>query len=329
MSSFSEMRAILAAMRRALIVSHISPDGDTIGSALALAWALRSRGIEVHLACADPVPTELRFLPGSDEFAPRLPSDEDAIFVLDTSDTARIGAIYDRDAFDAALVINIDHHVTNICYGDIDLVSPQASTAELVLDLVTFWGIAIDQTIASCLLTGIVTDTRGFATSNTTAQTLRAAAQLMEAGADLHQIVDAVFNHRTLGTLRLWGAAFSQAKLQEGILWVELSQSLMRSLDAEPADAKGLANFLSTIDAAAIVVLRETEDGAVDVSFRSKPALDLSTVAIAFGGGGHAQAAGCLVIGSLDEVRERILGRMRTEMALQEVAHPEASPIPY
>ena len=181
---------------RVLVVSHVSPDGDTLGASLGMAWALRARGLFVRLACADPVPADLHFLPGCDAYTQEGPGDEDLIMVIDASDLERIGHIYRADAFEATPVVNIDHHVTNLRFGDIDYLTPKASTAELVLDLITDWGIPLDKVIATCLLTGMVTDTRGFRTNSATAEVLRATVRLVDAGASLPAIMDAVFNHR-------------------------------------------------------------------------------------------------------------------------------------
>ena len=316
MSDLRELRSLVANMRRALVVSHISPDGDTIGSALALARALRQRGVVVRLSCADPVPAELRFLPGSVEFAATHWSDEDAIVVVDTSDTERLGSIHDADAFARVLVVNIDHHVTNVGYGDINLVSQKASTAELVAELLEFWGIALDPEIATCLLTGLVTDTQGFRTGNTTADTFGAAQRLVAAGASLSKVMDAAFNHRSLGAMRLWAAALWQAKLEDGLMWLEVTQSLLKSIGVGPEACKGLVNFASTVhEAKVVIVFREQDDGTVDVSFRSTAAHDVSRIALSLGGGGHPQAAGCLVPGPFGEARELVLRLVRRSLA--------------
>jgi bifunctional oligoribonuclease and PAP phosphatase NrnA len=330
--------AAIARGRRALIIAHVMPDGDAIGSALGLAWGLRKLGIEAQVACADPVPEELRFLPGADEFAEgHKPADHDILLVLDASDIDRVGDLYDAERFAGsgplrATVINIDHHVTNTHFADLEIVELRSSTAELVLDLLQELGVPRDETIATCLLTGIVTDTRCFRTSNTTAATMRAAMQLMEAGASLPLITDAVFGHRPIAVVRLWGPALKQATLSGGVLWTEISQELLQRTRASEEDTSGLANFLIEIHEAQVaVVLRELgaeaagavsaggdgpDAGTVDVSIRARPGVDVSGVALRFGGGGHPQASGCQVVGTLAEVRREIV------QALQEVVGP-------
>jgi hypothetical protein len=128
----------------------------------------------VRLACADPVPPELHFLPGHEAYTADGPGDEQLILVVDASDLERIGRVYRADRFAAVPVVNIDHHVTNLRFGDLNYLDPKASTAELILDLLTAWGAEIDKIVATCLLTGMVTDTRGFRTNSATAEVLRA-----------------------------------------------------------------------------------------------------------------------------------------------------------
>ena len=326
--SLSEIRDLLEKAHRVLLVSHVMPDGDTLGSALGLAWALRQRGLEVRLSCADTVPKPLRFMPGSQDYALRSRTDEEVIFVIDSSDLERIGRVYDAAAFAAVPVVNIDHHVTNLCFGNINWVEPKAATAELILELVRYLGIPLDARIATCLLTGLVTDTQCFRTHSTTADSLRAAGTLMDAGASLAAIVRAVFNHRSLPMLRLWGQALSNIQCSGGVLWTEISQDMLHRVGADEEASRGLANFLGTLDDAPVsVVLRELKGGLVDVSLRSSADVDVSKVALAFGGGGHAQAAGCLVKGTLAEVRERLLAALRQVLSAREPAgEPLATP---
>lgn len=322
----AEIRTLLEQARRVLIVAHVEPDGDAIGSTLGLAWALRRRGVTCTVACAHPVPTSLRFLPGSEGFAPRWRTDEDVVVVLDTSDTQRIGAIY-RDERGGAPLVVIDHHVTNLRYGDLNWVEERASTCELVLDLIQDMGIPLDATIASCLLTGVVTDTRGFRTRSTDTHVLRAATALMDAGASLGDIMDAVFRSRTVTMLHVWGAALARTQLEDGIAWVEVSQEDLRREGAPASAAEGLSNMLSSVrEADVAVVLREVRPGVVDVSMRSTPRVDVAAVALSLGGGGHRQAAGCLLSLPLAEARDVVLDALRRAVAAAPVA-ADAAPV--
>lgn len=311
-----QVQALLEGARRVLIVAHVDPDGDAIGAALGLAWALRRRGASCALACAHPVPESLRFLPGSDAFVPQWRVDEDVIVVVDTGDTARIGAIYPADGSGDTPLVVIDHHVTNVRYGDVNWVADRASTCEMVLELVLAMGMALDVTIATCLLTGLVSDTRGFYTRSTDASALRAALTLMEAGASLGDVMEAVFRSRTVPMLHTWGVALSNARLEDGVVWVEVSQEDLQRLGAGPSSADGLAHLLSTVrDAEVVAVFREVRPDVVDVSLRSTPRVDVAAVALSLGGGGHRQAAGCLLEAPLSQARELVLDALRQAVA--------------
>jgi len=308
----NDIADLIRCAHSALLIAHVSPDGDTLGSALGLVHVLRKMGIRARVACADPTPYELRFLPSSGEITAQPWTDEEIILTIDASDLERIGALYQEDVFARVPIGNIDHHATNLMFGRVNYVEQRASTAELVLELATRLGVVLDATIASCLLTGIVSDTLGFRTSNTSVETLRAATQLVEAGASLKTISDAVFNHRSLAMLRLWGPVLADARLADGILWVEVTQEILQITRADDAASRGLANFLSTFDGAqASAVFRELKDRRVEVSLRSIPGVDVSRVALDLGGGGHPQAARCTVVGDLADVREQVLNSLR------------------
>lgn len=312
----SEIRSLVANCTKALIISHVMPDGDTIGSGLGLSWALRGLGIETRLSCAEPVPPSLRFLPGSNEYSPCTRTDEEAVFIVDCSDLQRIGDYHDIEAVRRGPIVNIDHHITNTRFGTINCIEETAATTQLVLDVITELGIALDATIATCLLTGLVTDTRGFRTYGTDAHAMAAATRLMNAGAVLAQITDAVFNHRSMATLRLWGPAFTRAQLHDDVLWTEITRELLAESNTQVTDTTGLVNFLSTLHKPRVaIVFREMDATTIDVSMRSTIDVDVSVVAYALGGGGHRQAAGCQIEGSLAKVRERVLGMLRETMA--------------
>jgi phosphoesterase RecJ-like protein len=315
--TLTEIRRLLDDTDRILIVSHVSPDGDTLGSALGLAWALRQWNKDVRLACADPTPPELRFLPGSEAFAAQAVSDAQVVLCIDASDTARLGSIYDTLAFQAVPVINIDHHVTNTLYGTVNLIVARSSTAEIIIEVIAHLGLPLERTAATCLLAGLVSDTRGFRTSNTTSESLHAASVLVEAGASLFDVSDAVFNHRSLATMQLWGAVLAEAQIENGLLWAELPLTLAMAHGGDPLASKGLINVLSECAEARVTVLfRELEDGAgVDVGLRSKPDYDVSAIALALGGGGHPQAAGCQLAGPLHQVEVQVLAALRALLA--------------
>ena len=317
MTPLDEIARRVLTAERALVISHIMPDGDTIGSALGLAWGLRACGLKVRLSCADAVPSNLTFLPGSGDIRRRRWTNEDIIIAIDASDSARLGDMYDASADGTVPLINIDHHATNRSYGDLNLVRITAATAELVYELLSHMGVALDARIAICLLTALVTDTLCFRTANTTADTLRTAIALSEGGASLPEVTQAVFSHRSMDTLRLWGPALSEARLDGQVLWTAISSAQVDDGVGLASASNGLVSFLGTIDDARVSVIFRELDGHVDVGIRSRPDIDVSGVATTFGGGGHAQAAGCLVEGSLATVRQALLTALNRAVAEQ------------
>lgn len=302
----------LRAAQRPLLIAHIAPDGDAIGSVLGLGWALRDAGRRPTLACADAVPEGLRFLPGAEDIV-RAPSGlEDLIVALDCADLQRLGSLYDEKLFRHLPLLNIDHHVTNTAYGQAQLVDPTAaSTAQLVYGLLRRLEFPVSPYAATCLLTGLITDTRSFRTSNTDAEALRTALALVEAGAPLAEINHQLDHGLSLGVIRLWGRTLSSARLRDGIIWAEISQETLADCGLSSADTSGLVSFLASAREARIaVLLTEKEDGRIEVGMRSVPGVDVSAVALALGGGGHPQAAGCTLPGPLAAAREVIMRQL-------------------
>ena len=305
--------------RNILVICHIMPDGDAIGSLLGLGWALHKLGKEHTLACADSVPDSFAYLPGSEAIVAHPEGNYDLVISLDCSDLKRLGAACDQNSLRGVPIINIDHHVTNVGFGSVNWVDPSlAATAQMVLTLIERLRVPLDPTIATCLLNGIVTDTRGFRTPNTTPDVMEAATRLMAAGASLPEITDRVFNRRPLAMLRLWGKALGAVQLDGRIIWTEISQAMRRECGLDSDSDDGLVSFLTSANEADVgIVFTEKNDGSIDVSMRSMPGIDISSVAMHLGGGGHPQAAGCNLSSSLTEARERVLAELRRSLLEQ------------
>ncbi len=304
----SEMALEISKYHRFLIVSHVDPDGDTVGSSLGLAWALRALDREVVLACQDAIPDEVAFVPGAADYLRHAIGNEEAVIAVDASDLRRMGDVYRSETMADLPLLVIDHHVTNAGFGALNLIENASSTAEIVLQVIDALGVPVDQTVATCLLTGVVTDTQGFRTSSTTPDSLDVAQRMVRAGADLVDITNQAFNRRSLAMLSLWGRALAAAELRGGVVWTELPLDWLPDGNANGQMGSGLANLLNTVREARVAALfTEQDDGLIDVSLRAKPGYDVSRVASEFGGGGHAPAAGCQVPGELRVVREAIL----------------------
>lgn len=299
-----------------LVISHEDPDGDAIGSILGFAWALRQLGKRVHPACPDPVPSVYRFLPGSGEIAAISATNQDLIVTLDGSDKTRFGDCFDPERDRDILVVNIDHHVTNTHFADINWVDPSYSaTCEMIVDLLPRLGLAIDARIATCLLTGALTDTLGFRTRTTSPRVLRIAGQLVEAGAPLAEITDQVFNRRALKALRLWGKVIEDMQFDDGLVWASSTIAMRRDCGVDRMATNGVVNLLAAVREAHVAVLfTERETGEVEVSLRSRPGYNVAPVALRLGGGGHPQAAGCRISGPLEAAKERVLAELKASL---------------
>jgi phosphoesterase RecJ-like protein len=245
----------------------------------------------------------------------------DLVISLDCSDLKRLGDAYDQNSLRGVPILNIDHHVTNVGFGNVNWVDPDsAATAQMVLTLIEHLEIPLDPNIATCLLNGIVTDTRGFRTPNTTPAVMEAATKLMAVGASLPEIADRVFNRRPLAMLCLWGKALSAAQLDGRIIWTEISQAMKHECGLNNDSDDGLVSFLTSANEADVgIVFTEKDDGTIDVSMRSIPGIDISSVAMRLGGGGHPQAAGCNLSSALAEARETVLAELRRSLREQMV----------
>ncbi len=304
--------------------THIDPDGDAIGSLLGMAWVLREMGKEVTAACADPVPEIYTFLPGSGEVTHDPPTDEDLIISLDAGALDRLGRLYAADRFAITSIINIDHHVTNTRFGDVVLVDPEAAaTAEILYLLFDRLGMPLTLRAVTCLLTGIITDTRSFRTSNTTPRVLQVAAMLMQSGAPLTDIVQQVYESMPLASLCLLGQVLCAMRRVDRIIWSQVTQEMIRQCNARAEDASNIINLMnSTREADMAILFREDADGSIDVGFRSKPGVDVSEIAVALGGGGHPQASGCRLSGPLAEARQRVLTTVHQMRSKAKVGNP-------
>jgi phosphoesterase RecJ-like protein len=320
-STLADIAGVLRNARRVLAFCHVNPDGDALGSMLALGWLLRvlrppaaPETLQLSLVCADPVPSKLAFLPGADQITTTPPPGPwDAVVALDSSDAKRVGDPFRGAEYPPAPVIVLDHHVTNLRFGTLNYVDKRAaSTSEIVVDLADALGATIGQEAAMCLLTGVVTDTLGFRTSNVTPKVLNTASRLMEAGADLHRITELTLGTRPLSIMRLWGLALSRLHLDEGVLWAEVTREMRDRAGVPDEDDGGLVSHLITAHEARVAaVFGELNDGTIDIDLRASLPYEVASVALRLGGGGHPQASGCHLPGPLADAERRVLLLLR------------------
>jgi bifunctional oligoribonuclease and PAP phosphatase NrnA len=291
--------------QRVMIVSHIRPDGDAVGSVLALGFALQEYGKMVEMVLADGVPRNFRHMKGSDQISRRPHGDHDLVIVVDCSDLMRTGGVLGDRVPD----LNIDHHVTNLEFAHINFVVAEASaTTEILAEYMPKWGLPVSQPAAEALLMGLVSDTLGFRTANVTPETLRIAAELVEKGANLAQIYHEALTRRSFEAARFWGYGLEKMQREGQLVWTTLTLEDRSNAGYSGNDDADLVNMLSSIDESEItVIFVQQKDERVKVSWRGEPGWDVSRIALQFGGGGHPAAAGADIAGDLDVVRERVL----------------------
>lgn len=310
---------LIRSARYPLLICHVAPDGDAVGSLTGLGHALRHEGLEPILACSDPVFARFNYIPGVESIVQEVNTTFDLVISLDCSDMGRLGHFPQMPGFDDVPLLNIDHHLTNLEFGDVNLVDPHASSAaQVVLRLLDYMEIPLNADLSTCLLTGIVSDTRSFSTSNVTIQVMEAALRLMKAGASLPRITQHALNRRSVSAILLWGAALTRFQIEDRVAWTGISLAMRRAAGDESNGDTGLANFLVSADGAdAAVVFAEREDGRIEVGLRAVPGFDVAQVALQFGGGGHALAAGCNLSGPLEKAQSNVLAALRASLVRQ------------
>ncbi|WP_422445727.1 DHH family phosphoesterase [Thermoanaerobacterium sp. DL9XJH110] len=294
--------------RTFIITSHIMPDGDSVGSLLALALALKKEGKIVFAVINDAIPEKYKFLPGSDDIIRAHVNKCDVVISLDCGDTQRLG--FGRALKDLGnIVVNIDHHKSNSFFGDINLVDSKASSAgEIVYRLIKRIT-RIDYEIALCLYTSIVTDTGSARYSNTTPFSLKILAELVEMGVRPDFVSRRVFETKSLSSIFLLKSALDTLEISgDGkVASMYITKSMMETSGAREEDTDGIINYAREIEGVEVAVLfRETGD-FIKVGLRSNEWLDVSKIAEDFGGGGHARASGCILKTSLWEARDAVL----------------------
>jgi phosphoesterase RecJ-like protein len=314
-SSAASCRAVCDHLRghqRIVVTSHVRPDGDAIGSALALAGALRAIGKEARVVNHDPVPAPLDQFPGTSDIvvAGSVPPETEALVVLECGDLARTGL----SGADRCFVINVDHHDGNTGYGDSRWFdATYAAVGEMVFEIIDELGAELTPDMATQLFVAIVTDTGSFRFPGVSPRTFAMSGRLIAAGADPVLTAQRLYDSNTLSRLRLQAAVLQSLDVRAsgrlGLL--HLDDATLAAAGATPEDTDGLINLpLSVKQIEAVVFFKQAGDGTYRVSFRSKGRIDVGLIARGFGGGGHKNAAGCTIAGDLSHVREIVLGRV-------------------
>ncbi len=308
--TITEIATELKKAKSVLIFSHNRPDGDTVGSATALRLALQKLGVKADIVCNSVIPDKLKYLCGVDNYV-KTP-EKDVQYSMHVSVdcanenmfTELIG-VYSKNS----VTINVDHHVSNTKYAKLNYVQEASSTCEIIYDLINELGVEIDSEIAECLLTGIVTDTGGFAHSNVTENTLYVASLLKRAGADLHKIIKINFKTQSRQRSNLYTSVISKMRYRldgkVGIIIITIK-------DLEDAGAvdnltEGFIDYPLTVDTVEVAIsLLETGKNRYKISLRSKGKVNVNEIASLYGGGGHVLASGALLNGYLEDIIDKL-----------------------
>lgn len=288
-----------------VMVSHVKPDGDTLGAGLALGIALKKLGKRVHYFQQDPVPRNLRFLPDTQFVSRDVPADLPAqtLYVFcDMSDPARAGEFLPPVSRENSL--DIDHHLGNTQFGALNYVLPtECSTGTCVMHLLRGLGVPIDAEIATCILTTILTDTGGLMHSNTSPEALELAAELMRRGADKEKITREIFGNKRVAATKLLGRVIDAMQFgHDGrYCWSHVDDAMLAACGADGEDTEDVVNVLLGQEGVEVAALFKAYGGEVRVSLRSIGRINVQAAAASLGGGGHFRAAGLDFRGSIDE----------------------------
>lgn len=319
------LRSVLVEIKKHksfLLTTHTSPEGDALGSQLALAILLRKLGKKVVVVNQDPVPSEYSFLPNK-EFIKKYKNTFrpffDCMVVLDCSDLSRTGQVYKLNT-DSTPVINIDHHVSNDKFGDARWIKPDASsTSEMVYMLYKKLRIPLDKDAAILLYTGIMTDTGSFRYSNTSSFTHKVISELMRFNMDIRMVYKQVYENISFSDSRLLIKILSGVRLtgEGSIAWVEVPAKTFRHRNIFFDLSEHILSFMRAIKGVQVVALfKENMGGKNEIRFnlRSNGQADVNKIASYFGGGGHRSASGCTIVGRLADIRRKVLFKIAQEL---------------
>ncbi|HKX33209.1 MAG TPA: bifunctional oligoribonuclease/PAP phosphatase NrnA [Blastocatellia bacterium] len=302
---------------RFAITSHIRPDGDSLGSSLALCWILRGLKKDAEVIMCDHVPHAYSRLPGAEHVRVVRDIDRvyDAVFVIECSDVTRPGLPSLSDQF----VVNIDHHSTTVLFGDLNWIdSTAAAVGEMIYNLAKAIGSKVTSEIASCVYAALLTDTGSFHFSNTTERTFKIASELVRHGAQPAKLSQAIFYNYPYAKVRLVGEVLSTLKRDQSgrIAWIVMTSDALQRTGAMEDDSDGIINYPLTVgDVEAVAFFRELPNSTYRISLRSKNRVNVARVAEYFGGGGHCNAAGFTVEADIDQISGEVIEKLQEAVA--------------
>ena len=310
-SSIEEIAARIRRAKSVVILTHMRPDGDAIGSALALSCALERLGIAHHVCDESDIPSNLAFVPGIQQLEKKLSADAELYIVVDSSDEQRLGALADdfRAAAARRDTINIDHHVSNTRYAKYNYVRECSANCMNIAALIEALGVSFDKRTAEALLLGLLTDSGNFSHDDVTEETFLTAAKFMKAGADIRALNYNLFKKQPKTRAELYAYTMSRIRyfLEEKLAVISISLETMKQFGADNGMTEGFVDFPLSVDTVEVSAsVMEVRKGQYKISLRSKMYADVNKIAGTFGGGGHVRAAGCMLFGELEDVVDRL-----------------------
>ncbi len=297
-----------------VLIAHINPDGDALGSSLSLYPILKRMGKNVKVFnVTTPLPDYLDFLPNFEKVTNKLPSKIDLMISFDCGSFDRLG-IEERPKF----LINIDHHISNTNYGDLNLIEPDAaSTSQVVYNILKANGVEIDADSATCIYTALVTDTGSFQYESVNEKVFECAADLVKSGVKPDFVAKMLFQRDRLSRLRFLAKAYDTLELccDGKVAIVEITKEMLEATGATKDDTEGVVNSIRNIASVEVGLLLREEDEGIKVSLRSKNYLDVSEIATKFGGGGHIRASGATIKDfDFKRVKEEIIEEIKRKL---------------
>ena len=312
MNTLQEIADVIKTLKSAVIFTHLRPDGDTLGSAMALSRALFMLGIRNEVVNEGDIPEKFLIFEGMDKIVKTPTLDAQGYICVDTSDEARLG--YAQPVFLSGIkkgkvTVNVDHHISNTRFCKHNFVRGRASNCENIAELVRLLGVKPDKLLATYLMMGMVTDSGAFSHSDVNGDTFRAAAYAADAGADVSEITYQIFKKQTKAGSQLYAEVISRLRydLEDRLAVALVTQEILKKYGLKQDATEGIVDFALTVDTVEVsICLMEVKRGQYKASLRSKGSVNVNEIAGVFGGGGHILASGCMLFGDYEEVFDKL-----------------------
>lgn len=309
--SLQEIARLIQNAESALILSHMRPDGDALGSSLALSFALDALGVRHAVLNESDIPSNLAFLEGVERVQKTSTLNADVLIAVDCADEARLGALSDfwyREK-KKKITVNIDHHVSNTRFAKYNFLRERSANCMNIFQLIEAMGVPFDKKTANALMTGLLTDSGNFSHEDVTEETFSTAAKLVSFGADVKTLNERLFKSQSKARASLYAATMSNIRygLDDRFAAIVVTKENMQKYGADNGMTEGFVDFPLTVESVEVCAsLMEMRKGQYKISLRSKNYADVNKIAGVYGGGGHVRAAGCMIFGDLEEVLDRL-----------------------